>query len=224
MINQRFGKWLVLSERLETDRKYETYICRCDCGLEKKVLGFTLRNGRSTQCKECHRKAKHGMSKTNIYKIWAGLYTRCYNQNSHTYKYYGGRGIKICERWRDFKLFFEDMGERPDNLQLDRIDPDKDYCKENCRWISKSENSSRARTRAIDITSQKFGKWTVLHRNINPPNRNHVYYICRCDCGYESSLIGSMVRTGKTNGCMNCKNIAHRGWYKRYERSNCQLG
>lgn len=79
---------------------------------------------------------KHGMSYSPEYSIWEDMIDRCYNPNNVRYKHYGEKGITICEDWLRFTKFYEDMGSRPDKLTLDRIDNDKGYSKDNCRWTT----------------------------------------------------------------------------------------
>lgn len=87
----------------------------------------------------------HGMSGTKIYWIWAAMIDRCRNENNPQYKDYGGRGIKVCESWYDFRNFYSDMGERPEGKSLDRLNNNADYNKENCEWsvIRKQTNNRR---------------------------------------------------------------------------------
>ena len=89
---------------------------------------------------------KHGMSHTKEYGCWRALKNRCTNPENSQYKDYGGRGITICERWMDFVNFYEDMGKSPEGYEIDRIDNDKGYCKENCRWTTKKENARNRRS------------------------------------------------------------------------------
>lgn len=97
----------------------------------------------------------HGMEGTSTYAIWRGLKARCLNPKNKDYKRYGARGISICERWNYFKFFLEDMGIRPDGLQIDRIDNNGNYCKENCRWVTAKENSANRRSsRNINYNGQ----------------------------------------------------------------------
>jgi len=100
-------------------------------------------------------KIKHGHAyhnaKTLIYLIWIAMKKRCNNPNDRGYKNYGGRGIKVCEAWLSFENFFEDMGERPPNMSLDRVDNNGDYCKENCKWSTRKEQNRNTR-RSILIT------------------------------------------------------------------------
>jgi len=109
---------------------------------------------------------RHGMCYTRIHKIWCGIKQRCRNPNDPSYKWYGARGIDVCERWHDsFDAFFEDMGdEYADDLQIDRIDPDGDYERSNCRWVSCKENQRNRRNNRIvnwggkDITLTEAGE------------------------------------------------------------------
>lgn len=93
---------------------------------------------------------KHGMYRTPTYNSWAMMLQRCSDDSGNSYKSmrYGGRGVKVCERWKVFKNFIEDMGIRPESSTIDRIDSDKGYCKENCRWADK-------KTQAINRKSTK---------------------------------------------------------------------
>lgn len=218
MINKRFGRWTVIS-KIDGYEKNNRFICRCDCGNVCAIFGFTLRNGSSTQCIKCYNTRSHQQSKTSTYNIWSGLFTRCYNKNHATYKYYGAKGITVSEDWNTFEKFFEDMGERPTGYQIDRVDNTKGYSKDNCRWISKSDNIKRQRNRLIDITGMKFGKWTVIGRNAVKIVPKQVYWNCICECGEQGSIIGTFLRKGHTKQCRYCKSsshgLIHKGWSER---------
>jgi len=104
----------------------------------------------------------HGMSNTPEYNTWASMRHRCLNKKSPSYKYYGGRGIKVCGEWlNDFGAFYRDMGPRPEGMTLDRIDNDGDYTPENCRWATKAEqsnNKSNTVPREVWCGSRKLTK------------------------------------------------------------------
>ena len=96
----------------------------------------------------------HGLSGTRAYNSWKMMRARCGNPLAPNYAYYGGRGITVCERWEDFLNFFEDMGERPAGLSLERIDNDGNYEASNCRWATRNEqqrNSRNAKITAADV-------------------------------------------------------------------------
>lgn len=138
---QKFGRWLVES-RADVNAKGEIYWnCTCECGTRQMVRANTLTSGRSTSCGCLHREAvtSHGYTGTPTFKSWESMRQRCNNPKSPDYPRYGGRGIRVCERWQnDFAAFLADMGERPDGLTLDRKDVDGDYEPSNCHWATRS--------------------------------------------------------------------------------------
>jgi hypothetical protein len=90
---------------------------------------------------------KHGKRWGSEYRTWANMKQRCNNPNKKDYKYYGGRGVKVCEHWNSFENFYNDMGERPKGMTLDRIDNNKGYFKDNCRWVDKVTQSKNQNIR-----------------------------------------------------------------------------
>lgn len=90
------------------------------------------------------RNWKHGLAHTKTYKIWAAMKGRCQNPNDKDYPGYGGRGITVCERWQSFENFYEDMGEKPIDRSIDRIENNLGYCKDNCRWATPTEQNNNS--------------------------------------------------------------------------------
>lgn len=141
-------------------RKYVP--CRCDCGTVKDVRDDSLKGGviKSCGCLRLDRLREtlvtHGKSKTGAYSSWEGMMQRCKNPKASNYYNYGGRGIRICDRWLDFENFYSDMGDRPNGLSLERVDVNGNYCKENCRWDNPSNQSFNQR-KSSNNTSGKTG-------------------------------------------------------------------
>ena len=157
LTGKRFGRWLVL-ERVSNDKNRQPrWLCRCECGREKIVRGFVLRNGKSCKCIYCAR-TKHGLSRTRLYNLWTGMIGRCKNANKTDYKYYGGRGIKVCPEWQeDFMVFREWALEHgyKHRLTIDRIDNDGNYKPENCRFATmKIQNRNSRHNRLIKIGNE----------------------------------------------------------------------
>lgn len=143
---QRFGKLVALIVDHKGKRGARYWLCQCDCGNTHVAWGSYLKAGRIRSC-GCLR--HHGMRHTLAYKSWWAMFQRCYNPKARGYENWGGRGIKVCERWLDFRNFFSDMGERPFGLTLDRIDNNGNYEPGNCRWATRKEQRFNQRLRAV---------------------------------------------------------------------------
>jgi hypothetical protein len=153
-----------------------TWVCKCDCGNHTSVVGRNLRNGHTTSC-GC-RRVKHGeyvgsSLPSPELSSWRSMIARCSNPNSHAWSRYGGRGIRVCERWRaSFAAFLDDMGRRPSlEHSIDRIDNDGDYEPSNCRWATRTEQAlNRRNNRRIDaagqsLTAPEWSRLTGIHKD-----------------------------------------------------------
>lgn len=182
LTGKTFGRLTVLKKgKTESNKVY--WICVCRCGNEREIYGAQLR--RRTKSCGCisteirvARNTTHGKSGTNTYKIWKDIFKRCNNPNNAGFKYYGARGIKVCQRWRNFENFLADMGERPSTgHSIDRIDVNGDYESSNCKWATKLEQMNNRRDNVhietpagrmtIPNASRKFGiKPGTLHYRV----------------------------------------------------------
>lgn len=131
--------------------RHAIWKCVCDCGVVKNIQGRTLKPNQTVSCgcrRDEHiltRMTTHGLTDTGAHKSWSHMMTRCFNPNREQYLDYSGRGITVCDRWKSFENFHQDMGDRPEGLTLDRIDVDGNYEPGNCRWITTAEQNRNQR-------------------------------------------------------------------------------
>lgn len=155
----RFGR-LTVGDPVRGGREVK-WRCRCDCGQEALVAGHLLRSGDTSSC-GCVRRAvtaeqgkknlKHGHSlgrRSPEYRSWTAMWDRCSNPAGGNWPGYGGRGITVTDRWKDFEVFLADMGARPAGTTLDRRDNSKGYEPDNCRWATADEQNGNRRTSLI---------------------------------------------------------------------------
>jgi len=166
LAGQRYGRLTVLHEYSKRSDKGKAiqWVCQCDCGNEVIVPVAYLRSRHKTSC-GCLRwtgdgKRTHGMFGTRPYQAWSNMKRRCNDSTNKEYSTYGGRGITYCEKWESFEGFWEDMKEGySDELTIDRIDVNRNYCKVNCKWSTREEQANN--TTVNRLHDFNGGKYTI---------------------------------------------------------------
>lgn len=192
-LNNKFGKWTVISYDGKNKERH-WYNVQCDCGNKSLVERNILKQGKSTKCRSCARKKNqidngnpmktHGFSSPShpyfrVYTAWCTMKSRCNNTNDRNYKRYGGKGIKVCDRWfESFENFLEDMKLPDVGNSLDRINVYGNYCKENCRWANREVQANNCRrTIYHEYKNEKLSE-TQWSRKLGI-SRNKVMYWAR---------------------------------------------
>lgn len=182
---QCFGRLTAIS--LQSTAGPTKWLCKCSCGNETVTNASNLKRGLSNSC-GCLRKelmaekqTTHGLSDKKIYILWRNMVSRCYDLKDARYSAYGGRGIKVCDRWREsVENFYSDMGNRPSGKSLDRINNDGNYSPENCKWSTNREQSNNKR----------------LNKNITYQGETHTYAEWEQKLGGCSGLIWNRLKLG----------------------------
>lgn len=184
--SERFNKLVFIRETHPKDGKRRA-LFRCDCGNLTEVDVYGVRNGCPKSCGCAYKDyidsgshKTHGLTRTHIYARWKTMLSRCRNPNSQKYPRYGARGIKVCDRWKKFENFIEDMGHPPKGASIDRIDNNGDYEPSNCRWATpkeQSNNMSRNIVLEYDGKTMTAAEW-----------EDHL--------GYNREIISARIRLG----------------------------
>lgn len=160
LTGQRFGRLTVIERAENTNQGQATWLCRCDCGNVIKTRGSSLRRGATISCgcyqrqRASEAKTTHGGGHERLYKVWASMRQRCADKGCEDYKDYGGRGIEVCADWHDyatFRVWALANGYNPEAphgvCTLDRIDVNRGYCPDNCRWVDMKAQANNRRPR-----------------------------------------------------------------------------
>ena len=168
LTGKRFGNLVVIEQTaLRASNGSVKWRCKCDCGKEKITAAKNLTSGKVKSCGYLNyetKNAKHGLSDTRLYSVWNAMMSRCYNNNSKSYKCYGGRGIAVCDEWHDPKTFVEWSIKNgfKEGLTIDRKDNNGNYEPSNCRWVTRKaqmNNYSRNHLLTYNGKTQTVKQW-----------------------------------------------------------------
>lgn len=169
-VSKEPSRWKIIDSKYILKNNKTHVLCRCSCGTEREVILKNIKSGVSKSCgcisreKTTARNTKHGLRFTKAWRAWQAMKNRCYNKNIRQYKNYGGRGIQVCDEWKnDFMSFYNYIGDAPVDKTLDRIDNDGDYEPGNVKWSSAKEqcnnkgNNRKINGKCISEISRSLG-------------------------------------------------------------------
>jgi hypothetical protein len=172
LTGQKFGRLLVI-KYIKTINKRSYWLCKCDCGNEKEVIGNYLSSGRTKSC-GCYqhesivkRFTTHGKSNEKLYYIWKGMLRRCENSKHRNYKDYGGRGISVCEEWHNLNKFIDWAHKNgyAEGLEIDRVNNNGIYEPNNCKWSTRKEQTLNTRRNIkieLDGEIKSLSEWCEI--------------------------------------------------------------
>jgi hypothetical protein len=210
LTGKRFG--FLIAMRWLRHAGYSSWECRCDCGTTMIARADYLRSGEVKSC-GCKSRALHnaalghdGRAKTKLYKLWSQMKGRCHTPTDAAYPGYGGRGIRVCDRWRSsFASFVEDMGPRPAGTTLDRIDNDGNYEPANCRWATwRQQQRNKRNSRIVEAFGERktLVEWSEDHR-------------CQCSLG----TLWHRLKSGRTPERAITAPLRHQNPYRKVQHA-----
>lgn len=165
---ERYGRLTVIKLLPRQANGSTRWLCRCDCGTLTEVYRCNLTRGHVTSC-GCYARelaTRHGLATSRVYNIWIQMKHRCENPKCHAFRYYGSRGIKLCDRWQSFDFFLEDMRQPPSNEHsIDRIDNSGNYEPSNCRWATRTEQARNKRNNrfiTVGNETKTLSEWALI--------------------------------------------------------------
>ena len=173
LTGQRFGRLTVVKKTGKSVSRDSLWLCRCECGNTHTVRAPDLKSGKTRSCGCLHkeqlsqRSRTHGERRSKLYIIWGGMKQRCYQEKSISFPYYGGRGISVCEEWRNSFQAFREWSLNngyEEGLSIDRINVNGNYEPSNCRWVLKTEQSkNRQSNRYLSFSgkTQTLSDWAI---------------------------------------------------------------
>ena len=204
LTKQRFGRLVAIepTENRGADRSI-IWRCQCDCGAKCFVSSSHLQSGHTQSCSCLRRekikasRIKHGLRGVPEYASWQQMLQRCENPNNYGYKYYGARGIKVCERWHNLRDFIKDLGRRPKGLTLERMNNNGDYEPGNVRWATQLEQMNNTRRLKSFIAYGPCGQFVVA--------KNQHSFARKWELGHKN-----------ISACLLRKRKQHKGWAFEY--------
>lgn len=167
LMGMRFGRLVVIGTAEQNSQGKTQWFCECDCGTKKAIGAVRLIDGSTTSC-GCYKMERikegsttHGHTTSGVisrtYNVWSKMLSRCNDPNLEAYEKYGGRGIKVCERWHKFENFLADMGEIPKGLTIERKNNNLGYFKDNCCYADmKTQSNNRRSNHIVEYQGKKF--------------------------------------------------------------------